>query len=478
MAFNFTPEQLAAAQEQMKNMSPEQIQEQMAGMSNNYAAMNAMGIDPSMMQNAMNMMKNNPGMAKMAAEQMKNMTPEQAAQYSKMAKEQYGKKGASSSSSATNQPLTGRGARAQKLKEQGTAFHKEKKYAAALDKYDDAILELDEIDIKGAGADRPSIEKLREACHLNAAACHISMKNYKRAIRECSAVISNKPNAKAYFRRATAQFALGTADDLRRAAADVRKAEKMEPRFAKKCQEMLGKVESEMKSKGFSPNDAKSKPPAETEQKSKPPPADRKSSADAKEAKSQPAAAAEKNKATFSGDPATLSIKEIKKLLEAAGVDYKGCTEKSDMVSLVRQHCMSSAANEANSKSAAAATDDREIYFDEEDAAPSGVTVEESNGPEDDNDDEIEVLDEAKDTKEPVQTPATEATKSSTPPPNMPVWYGVTWGTLHTFVSICRVYVTRVYVYMYNVSIIYPLSMTRIRFATPAKKCPRCPLNK
>ena len=63
----------------------------------------------------------------MAQEQMKNMTPEQLANMSNMARGMGGRKAAGSGSRPAEAKLSGRGAKVQKLKEQGTALHRQKK---------------------------------------------------------------------------------------------------------------------------------------------------------------------------------------------------------------------------------------------------------------------------------------------------------------------------------------------------------------
>jgi methylphosphotriester-DNA--protein-cysteine methyltransferase len=74
MAFNLTPEQIRLAQQQMSNMSPEQIAAQFQNMTPAQKLQaQQMGLDPSMID----MMSKNPEMMKQAANQFKNMTPEQ-----------------------------------------------------------------------------------------------------------------------------------------------------------------------------------------------------------------------------------------------------------------------------------------------------------------------------------------------------------------------------------------------------------------
>eukprot|EP00954_Amorphochlora_amoebiformis_P001170 90506-Amorphochlora_amoeboformis.AAC.1 len=241
---NFTPDQFAAAQERMKDMSSEDLAEQMRNAQSNYSRMNAMGVDPSMMATAMKMMQENPNLMRMAQDQMRNMTPEQLASMSNMAKRRYSGGENSSSKGGPGSGTGGRGARSSmggprlgggvegstksgegagsagkavkpisrlgkrilSMKEEGVALHRSKKYTEALDKYEDAILELDDTEHKIPENDLEALQQIREACHLNAAACHIEVKSYRKAVRECTAVIKQRgPHVKAFFRRATAK---------------------------------------------------------------------------------------------------------------------------------------------------------------------------------------------------------------------------------------------------------------------------------
>mmetsp|Transcript_12006 Transcript_12006/g.29544 ORF Transcript_12006/g.29544 Transcript_12006/m.29544 type:complete len:653 (-) Transcript_12006:322-2280(-) len=364
---NFSPEQVAAAQEQMKNMSDEDIANAMKNFGAYGPQMSAMGIDPAMMQNAMNMMNNNPAMMKQAAQQMKNMSPEQMANMANMSrkprtdtKRQTQGSSKSAPSSSADAPLTGRGARANNLKEEGRKLFGQKNVEGALDKFEDAILELDEYEDTLKGPPGENVLKLREACHLNAAACHLKLKSFKKAIRECSAVLQKTSSAKAYFRRATARKFLGTKDDIVSAISDLEKALKVDPSAAK-CKQMLAELRTTATKMGVEVKSSAEQPSSEGKGKvnsEKPKPKETKTSL------------------KHSGDPSGLSIRELKKLLDSNEVDYKGITEKSEMVRLVRQHCCADEGepdgksnSEAKSKAAAAESEGKE-------KKQSGVIVE------------------------------------------------------------------------------------------------------
>eukprot|EP00466_Bigelowiella_natans_P000330 jgi/Bigna1/66264/fgenesh1_pg.1_\ len=425
VTMNFTPEQLRMAQEQMKNMTPEQMQEQMRNAQNNYAGMNAMGMDPAMMQNAMKMMQDNPAMMKMATEQFKNMTPEQLSNAAKTmrgggATGSSTSPSSSSSSSKPSAPLTGQAREAQKCKEEGVEFHKKKDFVKALDKYEDAFLVLDGMEDSKSiiiihtchihlsiliavavgffvhqtylgsilltlvvilvhllfaelrckrSYDKEAVSKLREACHLNAAACHLQLKNYKKAIRECTAVIHDRPNVKAYFRRATAREKRGGEGDYTSAVVDLEKALQLDP-SSQKCKALLEKLK---------PKAAKeSTTPAEEGKEAEASPGTPSKSTKKNTSTSAPSSSSTTTTNTsssslpsYTSDPASLSIRELRRLLEAASVDYKGVTEKSEMVSLVKKHCKDArSSSTTDGKNAATNDDDREIYFlddDEED---------------------------------------------------------------------------------------------------------------
>merc|ERR1719203_648143 len=78
--------------EQVKNMSDDDMHQMLEGMTNigpeEEARMKAMGADPAMMKKAAEMMKSNPMMRKAAQMMMKNMSPDQMLKASQQAQTQ------------------------------------------------------------------------------------------------------------------------------------------------------------------------------------------------------------------------------------------------------------------------------------------------------------------------------------------------------------------------------------------------------
>ncbi|KAL7553958.1 hypothetical protein ACHAWF_017320 [Thalassiosira exigua] len=89
---NLSEDQMAVVNEQVKNMSDDDMQQMLEGMTNigpeEEARMRAMGADPAMMKKAAEMMKSNPMMRKAAQMMMKNMSPDQMLNASQQAQSQ------------------------------------------------------------------------------------------------------------------------------------------------------------------------------------------------------------------------------------------------------------------------------------------------------------------------------------------------------------------------------------------------------
>lgn len=112
---------------------------------------------------------------------------------------------------------------AQKLKDEGTEKFREKSWALAAAKYDDA-LEFIKDDVED-----PDDETLHLylACLGNAAQCYINMKDYATAIANCSRVLEKDPdNVKSLFRRGLSRLHLGI---LESAKSDLMAAYKLDP---------------------------------------------------------------------------------------------------------------------------------------------------------------------------------------------------------------------------------------------------------
>jgi hypothetical protein len=89
---SLTEDQMKVVNEQVKNMSDDDMTAMLEGMANigpeEEARMRAMGADPEMMKKAASMMKSNPMMRKAAQMMMKNMSPDQMLKASQQAQQQ------------------------------------------------------------------------------------------------------------------------------------------------------------------------------------------------------------------------------------------------------------------------------------------------------------------------------------------------------------------------------------------------------
>ena len=88
---NMSSDQSNAVNEQVKNMSDNDVERMLDQMNNmgpaEEARMKAMGVDPTMMRKASGMMQNNPMMRKAAQAMMKNMSSEQMLKMSQEAQQ-------------------------------------------------------------------------------------------------------------------------------------------------------------------------------------------------------------------------------------------------------------------------------------------------------------------------------------------------------------------------------------------------------
>lgn len=89
---SLTAEQLSTVNDQVKNLSPTDMDQMLSQMQNmtpeQEARMKQMGVDPAMMKRVSGMMKDNPMMRNAAQAMMKNMTPEQMVKASQQAQQQ------------------------------------------------------------------------------------------------------------------------------------------------------------------------------------------------------------------------------------------------------------------------------------------------------------------------------------------------------------------------------------------------------
>merc|ERR1719261_185230 len=89
---NMSKDQLNAVNEQVKNMSSDDVGKMLDAMKDmgpaEEARMKAMGMDPTMMRETAKMLKDNPQMADMAQKMMQNMSPEDMLKSSQQAQAQ------------------------------------------------------------------------------------------------------------------------------------------------------------------------------------------------------------------------------------------------------------------------------------------------------------------------------------------------------------------------------------------------------
>lgn len=171
------PRAAEVAMEQMRKMSPEQMQEMMRT-----AQMN-----PAMMQQAMN--------------QMKNMRTEDWDR----AKEQIGKMSPSemqAQAASANQYLSGQQQYAlnasKQLKDEGNTLHNAGQYRAAAEKYERAHANLQD-------TASPEGLELRRSCLLNLSSCYLNLREYEKCVEKCNLVLAaDSNNLKALYRRGQA----------------------------------------------------------------------------------------------------------------------------------------------------------------------------------------------------------------------------------------------------------------------------------
>ncbi|KAK9805260.1 hypothetical protein WJX72_009420 [[Myrmecia] bisecta] len=106
-------------------------------------------------------------------------------------------------------------AAAEESKQEGNQLYGAGEYEDAVDKYTDALEAA------------PERAKQRAVYFANRAACHLKLRQFAQAARDCSAAIDLDPTyLKAWLRRCTAY---GELDDLDRALADASKIVELDP---------------------------------------------------------------------------------------------------------------------------------------------------------------------------------------------------------------------------------------------------------
>eukprot|EP00877_Chromochloris_zofingiensis_P002449 jgi/Chrzof1/12204/Cz06g25070.t1 len=177
------PRAAEIAMEQMKRMSPEQMQQMMRSMPN---------MSPEMMQMAMSQMQNMSsddwGRVK---QQMNSMDPSAIAREAADAQNRL--------TAQQQYVLNG----SKQLKTDGNKLHAEGLYAEAAEKYERAKNNLQGI----AGQEA---KDLLRACVLNLGSCYLNLGKYQQCVGECEAILAgDSQNLKALYRRGQALAALG-----------------------------------------------------------------------------------------------------------------------------------------------------------------------------------------------------------------------------------------------------------------------------
>jgi hypothetical protein len=326
----FDSAQMSAASQQMANMNPDQMRQQasqmrsmrpaqLRSMNPQMAGMSDAQIEQAIQQ--MEMMAENPAMMQMAANQMKNMSPAQMEQMRKM---QMGGAGGGAPALAPSSGV----AAAEQIKTAGNDWFKKGCYTLAVAQYQRS-LSYAETKLKGKDA-----QKLHDACHLNIAACQLKIGKYSTAARECSDVLNNGKSWKAFFRRAQARMSLaksmtgegGCEDDpptevvdgqqlLDQAESDLKEALKM-GQGDEQVQNALSDL-SRMRTGDWANCSSISGSG---------------SCSSGQKGKEQEACTAAKQ---FQSNPSSFSIKQLRLLLDASGVDQKGAVDKAELVSLL-----------------------------------------------------------------------------------------------------------------------------------------------
>jgi hypothetical protein len=325
----FDQSQMAAAQQQMANMNPDQLRQQASMMrSMRPAQLRSMnpqmaGMSDAQIQQAisqMEMMAENPAMMQMAANQMKNMTPTQMEQMRQM---QMG--------AGAPAPVPSGIGVAEKIKTAGNDWFKKGSYTLAVAQYQRA---LSHATVKKKGKDA---QKLHDACHLNIAACQLKTGKYSTAVRECSDVLRNGESWKAFFRRAQARMSLAKSMET---GEDRMEGDGNPQAEVEDCQQLLDNAEADL-DKALAMGQGDEQVQNALSDLSRMRTGDwancssisgSGSCSGGQTGKEQEACTAAQK---FSSDPASLSIKQLRMLLDASGVEQKGAVDKAELVTLV-----------------------------------------------------------------------------------------------------------------------------------------------
>jgi len=125
---------------------------------------------------------------------------------------------------------------AQKKKEEGNQLFSKNKYRRAIKKYEKAT-QLFEYEEGLKDTEKETAKKLKLTCHLNTAACHLKMTNYKEALDACNKALKIEgSNMKALYRRGIANMEML---EFEYAKNDFERALDVEPNNPEVKKEML-----------------------------------------------------------------------------------------------------------------------------------------------------------------------------------------------------------------------------------------------
>ncbi|PNW86582.1 hypothetical protein CHLRE_02g092550v5 [Chlamydomonas reinhardtii] len=186
------------AMEQMRKMTPEQM-EQMQSMMKN--------MPPDMMQQAMSQMKDmKPDDWERAKQQMAGMDGDTMARQAAQAQQQM--------AGRTQYVLNA----SNQLKAEGNQLHNRGAFAEAAEKYERAKTNVASMAGKEAA-------DLARACTLNLSSCYLNLKQFSKCLENCNSVLASEPsNLKALYRRGQAYMGTGSWLD---ASSDLERALKM-----------------------------------------------------------------------------------------------------------------------------------------------------------------------------------------------------------------------------------------------------------
>lgn len=263
------------------------------------------------------------------------------------------------------------------VKEEGNVLHKEGKYEAAAEKYQQAKSNLE-------GNDTAAAQQVKKSCSLNLASCYLKTQQHDLVIEECGSVLHvDATNLKALYRRGQAYAALGKNSMAESDLAAALRSNPGDEHVAAALKEVRGKLEESGQDGdygGFEGDDDKDNETADVSgglaalaaamkagsggQDSEPDPADNSKTGEAEAeaaggADSAGAAAQPESTSAAALDREELqhkTIKELREICKGRGLDYGSCVDKHDVIDLIVSNPNASPAPAAASAAAAAAT--------------------------------------------------------------------------------------------------------------------------